>query len=177
MAYIDYYKILGVDKRASQDDIKKAFRKLARKYHPDLNPNDPSAKDKFQEINEANEVLSDPEKRKKYDEYGEHWKHADEFEAQKRRSNKPEALAVQEVSADSAVRVRVSPTVTEHIGTVLMVKASPAVMLVVSPISSNRCSVGIGAEEDKVLRDSVDRTLMPNFACLFVTLPRRINRY
>lgn len=84
MAYIDYYKILGVDKNASQDDIKKAFRKLARKYHPDLNPNDRSAKDKFQEINEANEVLSDPEKRKKYDEYGEHWKHADEFEAQKK---------------------------------------------------------------------------------------------
>ena len=84
MAYIDYYKILGVDKNASQDDVKKAFRKLARKYHPDLNPNDPSAKDKFQEINEANEVLSDPDKRKKYDEYGEHWKHADEFEAQKK---------------------------------------------------------------------------------------------
>lgn len=84
MAYIDYYKILGVDKNASQDDVKKAFRKLARKYHPDLNPNDPSAKDKFQEINEANEVLSDPEKRKKYDEYGEHWKHADKFEAQKK---------------------------------------------------------------------------------------------
>ena len=84
MAYIDYYQVLGVDKTASQNDIKKAFRKLARKYHPDLNPNDSSAKDKFQAINEANEVLSDPEKRKKYDEYGEHWKHADEFEAQKR---------------------------------------------------------------------------------------------
>ena len=56
---------------------------MARKYHPDLNPNDATAKDKFQAINEANEVLSDPEKRKKYDEYGEHWKHADEFEAQK----------------------------------------------------------------------------------------------
>ena len=83
MAYIDYYQILGVDKKASQEEIKKGYRKLARKHHPDLNPNNPNAKDKFQEINEANEVLSDPDKRKKYDEYGEHWKHADEFESQK----------------------------------------------------------------------------------------------
>lgn len=176
MAYIDYYKILGVDKSASQDDIKKAFRKLARKYHPDLNPNDPSAKDKFQEINEANEVLSDPEKRKKYDEYGEHWKHADEFEAQKKRGSKPVALEVPEVLADSVVAVRDSLMVTERIGIRPTVAVdSPEVMPVVSPISSNRCSdIGAG---DKVLPDSVDRTLMRSFIFHFVMLLRRINRY
>lgn len=80
MAFIDYYKVLGLDKSASTEDIKKAYRKLARKYHPDLNPDDKEAKRHFQEINEANEALSDPEKRKKYDEYGENWKHADQFE-------------------------------------------------------------------------------------------------
>ena len=79
MAFIDYYKVLDVDKSASDADIKKAYRKLARKYHPDLNPNNEAAQRKFQQINEANEVLSDPEKRKKYNEYGEHWKNADEF--------------------------------------------------------------------------------------------------
>ncbi|WP_400262404.1 DnaJ domain-containing protein [Sphingobacterium sp. SG20118] len=71
MAFVDYYKVLGIDKTASIDAVKKAYRKLARKYHPDLNPNDEAAKQKFQEINEANEVLSDSEKRKKYDQYGE----------------------------------------------------------------------------------------------------------
>ncbi|WP_442591668.1 DnaJ C-terminal domain-containing protein [Pedobacter sp. AW31-3R] len=81
MAYIDYYKVLGVDKNASQEDIKKAYRKLARKYHPDLNPNDQEANKMFQQINEANEALSDPEKRKKYDEYGENWKHADQAQS------------------------------------------------------------------------------------------------
>lgn len=80
MAFLDYYKVLGLDKTASQDDIKKAYRKLARKFHPDLNPNDEEAKKKFQEINEANEVLTDPEKRKKYDQYGENWKHGEEYE-------------------------------------------------------------------------------------------------
>ncbi|MFL5808970.1 MAG: DnaJ C-terminal domain-containing protein [Flavisolibacter sp.] len=80
MEFIDYYKILGVDKNASTEDIKKAYRKLARKHHPDLNPNDKEAHKKFQQINEANEVLSDPEKRKKYDKYGKDWQHAEQFE-------------------------------------------------------------------------------------------------
>ena len=87
MAYIDYYKALGVNKEASQDEIKKAYKKLARKCHPDLNPNDPNAQARFQEINEANEVLSDPDKRKKYDQYGENWKHADQFEAQQQQQS------------------------------------------------------------------------------------------
>jgi len=80
MDYIDYYKILEVGKEATTADVKKAYRRLARRYHPDLNPNDKTAKTKFQQINEAHEVLSDPEKRKKYDKYGQDWKHADEFE-------------------------------------------------------------------------------------------------
>ncbi len=80
MAFIDYYKILGVDKKATDKDIKNAYRKLARKYHPDLNPNDEEANKKFQQLNEANEVLSDPEKRKKYDQYGENWQHGEAYE-------------------------------------------------------------------------------------------------
>ena len=85
MAFIDYYKILGVEQNATQQDIRKAYRRLAKKYHPDVNNSDPDAQRRFQAINEANEVLSDPEKRKKYDEYGEHWRHADEFEAQRKQ--------------------------------------------------------------------------------------------
>jgi curved DNA-binding protein len=80
MNFVDYYKILGIDRTATPKDIKNAYRKLARKFHPDLNPTDKDAKKNFQQINEANEVLSDPEKRKKFDEYGENWKHAGEFE-------------------------------------------------------------------------------------------------
>ncbi|GAB2700756.1 J domain-containing protein [Mucilaginibacter koreensis] len=87
MAFIDYYQILGIDKTASDKDIKNAYRKLARKYHPDLNPNDAEANKKFQQINEANEVLSDPEKRKKYDQYGENWQHGEAYEqAQQQQS-------------------------------------------------------------------------------------------
>jgi curved DNA-binding protein len=80
MEFIDYYKILGIDKSAAEGDIKKAYRKMARKYHPDVNPNDKEAEKKFKEINEANEVLSKPENRKKYDKYGKDWKHAEQFE-------------------------------------------------------------------------------------------------
>lgn len=90
MEFVDYYKILGVDKNASEDDIKKAYRKLARKLHPDLNPNDKTAHKKFQEINEANEVLSDPEKRKKYDKYGKDWQHAEEFEKARQSQGRQE---------------------------------------------------------------------------------------
>lgn len=85
MAFIDYYKVLGIDRNATQADIRKAYRRLAKQYHPDVNKNDPKAQERFQEINEANEVLGDPEKRKKYDEYGEHWAHAEEYEAQRRQ--------------------------------------------------------------------------------------------
>ncbi len=84
MEFIDYYKILEISKTASQDEIKKAYRKLARKLHPDLNPTDKDAHKKFQQVNEANEVLSDPEKRKKYDQHGKDWQHADQFKQQQR---------------------------------------------------------------------------------------------
>ena len=79
MAFIDYYQTLGIPKNAPDKDIKNAYRKLARKYHPDLNPNDAGANKKFQQLNEANEVLSDPEKRKKYDQYGENWQRGEEY--------------------------------------------------------------------------------------------------
>ncbi|SDG67235.1 curved DNA-binding protein [Psychroflexus sediminis] len=79
MEFIDYYKILGLSKKATEKEIKAAYRKLARKYHPDLNPNNQEAETKFKQVSEAYEVLSNPENRKKYDEFGKDWKHADEF--------------------------------------------------------------------------------------------------
>jgi curved DNA-binding protein len=80
MEYKDYYKILGVDKSASEKDIKQAYRKLARKYHPDVNPNNKAAQEKFKEINEANEVLSDAEKRRKYNELGANWQAYEQYQ-------------------------------------------------------------------------------------------------
>jgi len=79
MAFIDYYKILGVDKTIDQKDVKKAYLKRAKQFHPDLHPDDPKAQAKFQALQEAYDVIGDPEKRKKYDQYGEKWKEASQF--------------------------------------------------------------------------------------------------
>ena len=80
MAFIDYYKILGVDKTIPQKDVKKAYLKRAKQFHPDLHPDDPKAQAKFQALQEAYDVIGDPEKRKKYDQYGEQWKEAEQFQ-------------------------------------------------------------------------------------------------
>jgi DnaJ-class molecular chaperone len=130
MDFVDYYKILGVSKTATQDEIKKAYRKLARKMHPDLNPNDKEAHKKFQEINEANEVLSDPEKRKKYDQYGKDWQHADQFE-QARQSGQ-----------------RSRNTVVQHF---------PTMMKEHFPTSLNRFLEALQEEEEGVKPNSGDR--------------------
>lgn len=79
MAFIDYYKILGVDKTIPQKDVKKAYLKRAKQFHPDLHPDDPKAQAKFQALQEAYDVIGDPEKRRKYDQYGEQWKEAEQF--------------------------------------------------------------------------------------------------
>jgi len=90
MAFVDYYQVLGVSKTATVEEIRKAYRKLARKHHPDVNSGNKDAEKKFKEINEANTVLSDPAKRKKYDTYGKDWEHADAFDqARANRSNNP----------------------------------------------------------------------------------------
>ena len=88
MEFIDYYNVLGVSNSATEKEIKNAYRKLARKYHPDLNPNNAEAERKFKQVNEANEVLSDPEKRKQYDRYGKDWQHAEAFEKAEKEQGK-----------------------------------------------------------------------------------------
>ena len=102
MEFIDYYKVLGIDKEATEADIKKAYRKLARKLHPDLNPNDKNAQKNFQQINEANEVLSDTEKRKKYDKYGKDWQHAEQFEKQQQSQNESRTSGRQQHSENDS---------------------------------------------------------------------------
>ncbi|OJW13427.1 J domain-containing protein [Mucilaginibacter sp. 44-25] len=99
MAFIDYYKVLGVDKNATEKDIKSAYRKLARKYHPDVNPNDPEAEKQFKQVNEANEVLSDPEKRKKYDKYGENWQHGEAYEQARQQQQQQKGYSYEGGSA------------------------------------------------------------------------------
>jgi curved DNA-binding protein len=103
MDFIDYYSVLGVAKDASAEAIKKAYRKLARKHHPDVNPNDAEASAKFQQLTEANEVLSDPEKRKKYDQYGSDWQHGEEqaqARQQRQRADNEPTFAGSSFSAD-----------------------------------------------------------------------------
>jgi curved DNA-binding protein len=99
MEFIDYYKILEISKTATEADIKKAYRKLARKYHPDLNPDNKGAENKFKAINEANEVLSDSAKRKKYDAFGKDWKHADEFKNAQQQQSKRDTNQQQDYGA------------------------------------------------------------------------------
>lgn len=112
MEYKDYYSLLGVDRKASQDDIKKAYRKLARKYHPDVNQGDKESEKKFREINEAHEVLSDPEKREKYDRFGLEWQHhqqagggADNFKWQEWRSSPHQGQTYRTVSPEEFEKI------------------------------------------------------------------------
>ena len=100
MEFIDYYKILGLQKTANAEEVKKAYRKLARQFHPDVNPNNTEAHKKFQQINEANEVLSDPEKRKKYDRYGKDWEHGDAYEQQRKSQQQSRQFSGGDFSGD-----------------------------------------------------------------------------
>lgn len=154
MAYIDYYQVLGVDKTASQDDIKKAFRKLARKYHPDLNPNDSSAKDKFQAINEANEVLSDPEKRKNTMSMVS----TGSMLMNLRHKSVPVRRRVPvDLEALAAARVQDMVRMVALTGIHPMDRNFP-VMVAASPISLNLCSETGGVEV--LMQASVDRITM-----------------
>ena len=109
MAFIDYYKILGVDRNIPQKDVRAAYRKRAKLFHPDLHPNDPKAKAKFQALNEAYDVISDPEKRAKYDKYGEQWRQADAFQGNDTEGLAAVILSKASTSVAMEVEVEVSP--------------------------------------------------------------------
>ena len=161
MAYIDYYKVLGVDKSATQDDIKKAFRKLARKYHPDLNPNDPGAKDKFQEINEANEVLSDPETNLK------NKSNNMEVPVDSEGLAEPEADSVRTVTAVTGIPAMEEKNSAVHISVAAQV---------VSLISLKNCSGIVAVQTADEAPDSVDRTIMLNYNFHCVKPPKHTNK-
>ncbi len=158
MAYTDYYKILGVSKTASEEDIKKAYRKLARKLHPDLNPKDKEAHKKFQQINEANEVLSDPEKRKKYDQYGEqygeNWEKAEEFE----KSRQSGTYSGQRRSGNLQIHL-------------LILEAGKISVKDNIQIFLNKCLVPVHVAQDRVIQNSEDRITRPN--CIFHCVMRQ----
>ena len=107
MEFIDYYKVLGIDKIATEADIKNAYRKLARKLHPDLNPNDKNAQNNFQQINEANEVLSDTEKRKIYDKFGKDSQHDEQFEKQQQSKHESRNSGRQQYSENDTGDFRI----------------------------------------------------------------------
>jgi DnaJ-class molecular chaperone len=111
----DYYDVLGVPRTASAKEIKAAFRKLARKHHPDVNPGDANAADRFKEINEANEVLSDPEKRKKYDEFGPEWERYEAWEKAGRPGGNPFAAGARDGAGPQVQYQTVSPEDLEEL--------------------------------------------------------------
>ena len=164
MAYIDYYQVLGVDKTASQDDIKKAFRKLARKYHPDLNPNDVTAKDKFQAINEANEVLSDPERKERN---MMNMVNIGSTPMNLKLRSGHGSRPVQEVSGwwyglrwSGQCRFRYGRGAV-HTGTLPMDRSFPGVVQTASPTSLNRCSDTVHVVVAEQMPAFAGRTSMP----------------
>ena len=160
MAYTDYYKILGIPKTASEEDIKKAYRKLARKLHPDLNPNDKEANKKFQQINEANEVLSDPEKRKKYDQYGEQLGRTGKMP---NSLKKPGSPAPTEASGDPG-NLQIHFQISE--AAMILVKDNIQIFL-------NRCLVPAPGSGSAV-QNSGDRIIRQNYIFPCVTRQKRI---
>ena len=155
MAFVDYYKILGVDKNIPQKDVRAAYRKRAKQFHPDLHPNDPKAKAKFQALNEAYEVISDPDKRAKYDQYGEQWKNvgvlvdlvasaAVPVAAIRSKDSTSASLAV--VAEASLVFLRISSAEVHEVAPVVLKEVSVALVALVAMLA-----LAMVPEQDLVL--------------------------